>query len=165
MTSAKSSEDVTVLNFWAAMCGNLLTCAPNYDSKQPEHPLSLTNLRCPYEESLHPWLSTLRPVKIPIEENLHPWLSTLRSVKILIEGSLHPWLTTLRPVKILIRIFNGRNEDSQGCKLLHADNDDTARIRIASWPESSLGPLSKCTVSYVEAHSLCLSGTNSKNRI
>ena len=42
----------------------LLTCAPNEDSNQPAHPRSLISLRCPDEETLHPLLSKIRPVKI-----------------------------------------------------------------------------------------------------
>ena len=39
----------------------------NKDSDQPAHPYSLiNNLRCPHEETLHPWLSEMRPVKILI---------------------------------------------------------------------------------------------------
>ena len=44
----------------------LLTCAPNEDSNQPVHPRSLISLRCSHEESLHPWISEMRPVKILI---------------------------------------------------------------------------------------------------
>ena len=38
----------------------LLTCAPNEDSNQPVHPRSLISLRCPHEETLHPWLFKMR---------------------------------------------------------------------------------------------------------
>ena len=43
-----------------------LTCGPNGDANQPAHPRSLVSLRCPHEETLHPWLSKMRPVKILI---------------------------------------------------------------------------------------------------
>ena len=45
------------------MCRQLLICAPNDDSNQPAHSRSLISLRCPHEETLHPWLSKMRPVK------------------------------------------------------------------------------------------------------
>ena len=37
-------------------------CAPHGDSYQPVH--TLISLRCPYEDTLHPWLFKMRPVKI-----------------------------------------------------------------------------------------------------
>ena len=43
----------------------LLTCAPNEDSKSARDQPDL-GLRCPHEETLHPWLSKMRPVKILI---------------------------------------------------------------------------------------------------
>ena len=36
------------------------------DSNQPAHSRSLTSLRCPHDETLHTWLSQMRPVKIRI---------------------------------------------------------------------------------------------------
>ena len=38
----------------------LLKCASNEDSNQPVHPQSHQSLRCPHEETLHPWLSKNR---------------------------------------------------------------------------------------------------------
>ena len=43
-----------------------MTCAPNEDSNQPAHPRSLISLRWPHEETMHPWLSKMHPVKILI---------------------------------------------------------------------------------------------------
>ena len=37
-----------------------MACAPNEDSDQSGHPPSLICDRCPYEESLGPWLSIER---------------------------------------------------------------------------------------------------------
>ena len=34
----------------------LLTCVPNEDSISPTHLRSIFSLRCPHEETLHPWL-------------------------------------------------------------------------------------------------------------
>ena len=44
----------------------LLTCARNDDLNQPAHPRSMSRVCCHQEETLHPWLSKLRPVKILI---------------------------------------------------------------------------------------------------
>ena len=44
----------------------LITCTPNEDPNQSAHLRSLNSLRCPHEETLHPWLSKMRPVKILI---------------------------------------------------------------------------------------------------
>ena len=43
-----------------------LTCAPDEDAYQHEHPRSLISLCCPHKKSLHPWLSKMRPVNILI---------------------------------------------------------------------------------------------------
>ena len=39
------------------------TCAPNEDLNQPAQPHSLISLRCPRDETMHPWLSKMCPVK------------------------------------------------------------------------------------------------------
>ena len=44
----------------------LWTCAPKEDSDQPANTRSLISLCCPHEETLHPWLSKIRPVKVLI---------------------------------------------------------------------------------------------------
>ena len=45
----------------------LLTCAHYNDTDQPAHPRSLwRSLPCPHGETLHPWLSKMRPVNIQI---------------------------------------------------------------------------------------------------
>ena len=45
----------------------LLTFAPNEDSNQPAHlRILISPLGCPQEETLHHWISKLRPVKILI---------------------------------------------------------------------------------------------------
>ena len=42
----------------------LLTCAPNENPNQSAHACSLKSLCCPHEETLHPRLSKMQPLKI-----------------------------------------------------------------------------------------------------
>ena len=44
----------------------LLTCVFNKHSTEPAHLHNLISHHCPHEETLHPWLSKMRPVKILI---------------------------------------------------------------------------------------------------
>ena len=58
--------NIFVVNKLQSEMTKLLTCVPNGDSNQLAIPRSLTNLRCPHEETFYPWLSKMHQVKIKI---------------------------------------------------------------------------------------------------
>ena len=55
---------VSYMSFKQRNC--LWTCALYEDSNQPVHPQSDQTALSRHEETLHPWLSKMRPVKIQI---------------------------------------------------------------------------------------------------
>ena len=59
--------NIALMKMWALSDKTYLpTYAANEDSNQRAHPRSLISLRCPHEETLHSWLSKMRPVEILI---------------------------------------------------------------------------------------------------
>ena len=57
----------------------ILIYESNEDSNQPARSCSFISLRCPHQETVHPWLSKMRPVKILISLRI-VWLFTGRTL-------------------------------------------------------------------------------------